>query len=224
MASKQGHRIKDISGQVFGLLTVLEYAGTIHYGTRTGSKGARSQWLCRCSCGVEKTIAGDALRKGNTQSCGCVLRAKNRKRLTTHGKARTPEYDVWHVMKCRCLLPNYPGFKSYGARGVTVCKRWLDSFENFIADMGPRPSNKHSIDRIDSNGNYEPSNCRWATRSEQQRNRRDNHRLTFNGETLCLVEWAERYGLQALTLYYRIKKGWPVSEAITTPVGLRRKH
>ncbi len=153
-------------GDRFGRLTVVERAP--HAPT------AGWRWLCRCDCGEETTVRSRSLRTGNTQSCGCLQRERVREILTTHGESArgkwTPEFQAWAAMRKRCGS----GFRQrqyYADRGITVCKRW-DAYETFLADMGRRPSPDHSIDRINNDGNYEPSNCRWATRSEQQRNKR----------------------------------------------------
>jgi hypothetical protein len=119
-------------------------------------------------------------------------------------------------MKQRCNYAKTPGYENYGGRGITVCQKWLTSFEAFYQDMGPRPSDKHSLDRIDTNGHYEPGNCRWATWGEQQNNTRHNVRLTFRGETLTAAQWAARTGMSAFTIYARVERGWPVERILTT--------
>jgi hypothetical protein len=140
-----------------------------------------------------------------------------------HSKSDSPEYYVWAAMKARCSNPKIPNYDDYGGRGITVCERWRgrNGFTNFLADMGPRPSRRHSIDRYpDNDGNYEPSNCRWATRSQQNRNLRTNHLLTFKGETKTITEWAEVIGVNKRTLMNRIiNYKWPVERALTEPVG-----
>jgi hypothetical protein len=123
------------------------------------------------------------------------------------------EYITWSSMKSRCLNPRHFAYKWYGGRGITICKKWL-LFEGFLADMGPRPSSAHSLDRVDTDGNYEPGNCRWATETQQQNNRANNHRLTINGETATLTEWARRTGISRGTLDWRIRHGWTVERAL----------
>lgn len=136
-----------------------------------------------------------------------------------HGLSYTSEYRAWQTMRLRCTEPTNPAYASYGGRGITVCERWLNSPSNFLADMGPKPSPAHELDRYpDNNGNYEPGNCRWATRAENDRNRRSNRLLTFRGETQALAEWCERMKLPRDTVRKRLESGWSVDEALTTPV------
>jgi hypothetical protein len=136
-------------------------------------------------------------------------------RNTKHGLHRAPENAIWREMKQRCTNPKSRKYPRYGGRGIRVCPAW-DLFEQFYADMGPRPSPAHSIDRTDNDGNYEPGNCRWRTRSEQQRNRRNNHLLTYQGKTQTIAAWAEETGLRPMTLSYRISAGWGTELALTT--------
>lgn len=143
----------------------------------------------------------------------------NIKKTTTRNM---PEYRNWHNMKNRCLNQNIPEYKWYGARGIRVCDRWLNSFENFLADMGTRPSPKHSIDRIDNNGNYCPENCRWATQKQQSRNTRNNRKITINGICKTVAEWAEIVGMKQNSLLYRIRRGTPPEDAINPD--LKPKH
>lgn len=194
---------KDITGQKFGRLTVLDisHSKKITY------------WRVQCDCGKIKIIEGKSLRLGRTVSCGCYHKDKLRQMLTKHGHAKgsgSRVYEVWEGMKQRCLNINNARYQDYGGRGIRVCERWM-KFENFLADMGERPKGT-SIDRINNDGNYEPGNCRWATRKEQQNNLRNNVRITYKGTTKTFNEWAEIMGIKRHTLYTRYKRGWPIDK------------
>jgi hypothetical protein len=188
-------------GQTFGRLTVID--------------GKAGRWTCRCACGVVKDIRSHHVKNGSTQSCGC-LNLDHPPRLR-HGGTRLPEYGVWAAMLRRCRNPNTRDYPHYGGRGIRVCPRWLD-FAEFMADMGPRPTSRHWIDRIDNDGDYCKENCRWATVVEQERNRGNNRLLTLHGETKCLAAWAEQYGADPDTIGTRLKRGWEAELAVTTPV------
>ena len=153
----------NLVGQRYGRLKVVAPAAVDKWGSRL--------WLCECSCGGRITTHAHSLRSGDTGSCGCLRRETTIKRSTTHGGSHTKEYRVWERMRIRCNNPNRADYERYGGRGIKVCARWMESFSNFLADMGTVPAGK-SLDRINNDGDYEPSNCRWATASEQNRNRR----------------------------------------------------
>lgn len=197
-------------GMQFGRLAVLESAGR--------SKDGRDQWLCACECGNRTVVIGKNLRRNNTQSCGCFHRERSAESHRTHGLSRAEEFNTWVQMKQRCNNPRNRAYGNYGGRGIRVCERWQHSFDAFLEDMGPRPSSKHSIDRIDNDGNYEPGNCRWATRTEQTRNRRGTVTLTFCGESRSMAEWSQVVGIPYSALQFRISHGWTAERALTIPV------
>jgi len=178
-------------------------------------------WACLCDCGGNALVYGSHLRNGRTQSCGCYHMERLRIDPVTHGHSRreevTGEYVVWCTMKARCLKPSHPKYKWYGGRGIKVCPEWVDDFAAFLAHVGPKPSPKHQIDRIDVNGDYAPGNVRWVTFAEQCRNRRSNLNLTVNGATKCETDWAIQYGLRPGVIRKRIRRGWPVEKAVTAP-------
>lgn len=192
----------NIIGKRFGRLTVVK---------KTRLKDNRIGWLCRCDCGNKKTIRTNHLLNGETKSCGCLKKEVNK----THGKRNTPTYNIWSNMKQRCINKNGRGYKNYGGRGIKVCDRWLNSFENFLEDMGERPV-KLTLDRIDNDGDYCKENCRWATRTTQNRNSRHCNKLTFNGETLTLREWSEKLDIKVCTLNYRVYVAkWDIKDVLT---------
>lgn len=200
-------RFQRLWGQTFGRLTVLEFVGK-HPSNKTYI------WKSKCSCGKETYSTGSALLTGTTRSCGCIRFGVAQHK--THGMSHSPEYRSWGRMKKACTDPTHHNYSNYGGRGITFCPRW-EKFENFYADMGPRPEN-HTIDRIDNNGNYEPDNCRWATPRQQLTNKRNNVRITFKDETMTLMEWSERIGCIFNTLELRLKRGWSVEDALTRPI------
>ena len=161
-------KLFDMSGMVFGRLTVIALA------QKDAWRNKNAHWICKCSCGTEKTINGSDLRSLNVNSCGCIRNEKNRVRWMVHGNSSHHLYGIWVGIIHRCKNPNIPNFKKYGARGIRVCERW-ETFENFAHDVGDRPSPAHSIDRINPSGDYEPDNCRWATAHEQALNKRRSH-------------------------------------------------
>jgi hypothetical protein len=216
MASK----IKDLTGLSFGRWTVLSLCQT---------NKTRTRWNCRCNCGTERIIAGYRLLGEESKSCGCWQREKTGIISTTHGETRThtkketPEYTSWRGMKSRCLNKNSENYYKYGAKGVSICESWMH-YENFLRDMGRRPSALHSIDRIDNRGNYEPSNCRWSTPKEQAENRRSSIKITIGDETLPASRWESRMGLKPKLIAKRIWAGWNPIKAVLTPVRKRTQR
>lgn len=179
-----------------------------------------SRWNCVCDCGKYTTVVGSKLINGHTSSCGCLyeeLKVQFGKRFIKHGLCGSQEYGIWCNIKARCLNKDSEYYDRYGGRGITICDRWKDSFQNFYADMGPRPSPMHSIDRKNNNGNYEPDNCRWATQLEQANNRRSNHFYEHNGISKTLAQWSREYNIAPHKLYKRlIVRGWSFERAINT--------
>jgi hypothetical protein len=203
-------KFRDLTGMKFGRLAVL--------GIHPRRIGQRITWRCRCDCGFLAVAVGERMVSGNTLSCGCLQRGSRARAHRTHGKSWTPEHAIWTAMLARCRNPNTKSFAYYGARGITVCERWL-KFENFYIDMAPRPSPKHTIERKNNTLGYYPGNCVWILREAQQRNTRRNAFLTFNGETLCIADWARRLGIKQHTIRDRVHRyNWSVEEALTTPV------
>ncbi len=213
LAMGSENEFRDVTGQRFNKLTALEVA------SRSPTK-----WLCQCDCGRQTVVSSASLRRGKTKSCGCHRRTEIANRTRKHGDShRAPEHRAWCKMLARCRNPNDNVFHHYGGRGIRVCDAWSHSYEAFLRDMGRRPSLAHSLDRVDVNGDYEPSNCRWATKVEQMRNTRDNHVLTHQGVSATLAEWAERTGINSRTLQTRVSRGWPAADALTRPVDVRRR-
>jgi hypothetical protein len=205
-----------IIGKRFGRLIVIEEAPP----KRDSEGDLRRRSICKCDCGQVVEILNASLRVGLTQSCGCLQKEMTMKSAVHHGHARdsgpSSTYRSWTHMNRRCADPNSKCWMSYGGRGIKVCDRWV-KFENFLADMGERPIGK-SLDRYpDNNGNYEPGNCRWASRKEQSRNMRSNRIATVNGITGCISELCELTGIPASVVFSRIHKGWSDADALTKP-------
>jgi len=200
----------DLTGQRFGRLTVL---------CKDDSDQQGRMWLCQCDCGNKKSVRVDHLKNGATTSCGCYSREVASKRNKTHGMTKSPEYSAWKHMIARCERPSDNRFHCYGARGIKVCERWKgkDGFRNFIADMGLRPGPRYSIDRINNDGNYEPSNCKWSTRVEQANNKEKNIIIFYQGQNKTLSAWSRELGLKYKRTWERLKSGWTVERAFTEP-------
>ena len=177
-------------------------------------------WKCLCDCGQEIERIAKAVRSGNTKSCGCAKRdavvARN-KASAKHGMTGTRSHTAWINMQERCLNPNHSSYHRYGGRGVQICKRWLETFQNFYDDMGDPPEGM-SLDRIDVEGDYEPGNCRWATSEEQANNRANNRVIEFAGKKQTIAQWAREVGMSRAALRHRISAGWTPEEALTMSV------
>lgn len=209
----------DLTGKRFGRLIVAKEVEP----ERRGDGSPRRKFLCKCDCGNDRAVTGESLRSGHTQSCGCLHIERAREGNLKHGhvtnRKPTPTYNSWFDMVRRCTDNKRKAYKNYGGRGITICDRWR-TFENFLADMGECPPGL-TLDRIDNNGNYEPGNCRWATKKEQNRNQRTNRWIEFHGQKKILADWARDIGIQTATLIERIEK-WSLEDALTRPKGGNR--
>jgi hypothetical protein len=197
-------------GQRFGkLVTIRPALSSAMHGSR---------WLCLCDCKSEYIARAAHLMAGEVASCGCVK--------SIHRKSHLPEYGIWNSMVRRCTNQGDTRWDRYGGRGIKVCDRWLGSFENFLSDMGPRPSADFQIERKNNDGNYEPDNCCWIHRRLQARNKQTNVFLTHDGVTLTIAEWADKTGLRAPTISGRLARGWTIQRALATSPAYRgpNKH
>lgn len=209
-------RCIDLIGQKFGKLTVIERA--------KNSNNGKARWLCKCECGNEKTILSESLRKGKTSSCGCKYINSNKERNKTHGQTNTRLHKIWSGMKQRCNYPNARCFELYGGRGITVCDEWQHSFESFRdwALLNGYADNL-TLDRIDTNGNYCPENCRWATYKTQENNRVNNHRVIYKGKEYTLSKLSEKLNISSSTLAWRINHKWDEKELSIAPAYNNKK-
>jgi hypothetical protein len=205
-------RFKSLLGQTFSKWTVLSYAN---------ARGPTHYWNCRCECGREKEVAGESLKRGLSICCRTCAHRVPMKKQFKHGMSETRTYSTWKGMVQRCHNPRCKAFSFYGARGIHVCHRWRSSFVNFLADVGERPSLAHQIERKNNNKGYSKSNCIWATTKMQSRNKRTTRWITYQGETLCIEDWAIRLGMVAVTVRHRLNRGWSVEDAFTKPIGWR---
>lgn len=199
--------IINLTGQKFDKLTVLEKFGSDNH--------RHALWRCVCECGNEKIVRGTHLKNEKIRSCGCLLKNKKYK----HGMSRTRIYKVWEHIKFRCYNKKSCNYKNYGGRGIEICDEWKNdfySFHNWAIKNGYRDD--LTIDRINNNGNYEPSNCRWITPKEQANNRRSNTYINYNKETHTLTQWAEKLNMKPTTLLARLKKGWSIEKTLSTPI------
>lgn len=210
MVGKRKHLV-DYTGREYGFLKVLRE------GPRT--KSDARQWYCECVCGNVVLRAQSKLQPDRVSSCGKCGRSGS----YSHGMTGIPEHNVWNAMKYRCNNPRTKAYPNYGGRGITVCDRWMESFANFMEDMGPRPSPTHTIERIDNDGNYEPSNCKWIPKGEQTANRRIVRVVTYNGSKIRLYDLAKLHGIHVNTLRQRIVvMGMSAEDAVSVPISSMR--
>ena len=204
-------KLKDLTGQRFGRLTVIE---------RAENKGRRVRWKCKCDCGNTKIVTADSLLQANTQSCGCLHNEQIVERNFKHGKGHTTIYENWKAMKSRCLNPNNSKFKDYGGRGITIYPEWIHDFQAFydyVSKLEHFGEKGYTLDRINNNGNYEPNNLRWADGKIQHRNKRTNVIVEYNGEKMILNDAAIKSGINRKTLSHRLKRG-DTGERLFRPV------
>lgn len=205
-------KLVDLVGQRFGRLTAVK---------RVGSDGSNAWWLCVCECGTSKEVRLCHLQSGIVKSCGCGPKGRHR---SLHGMTGTRVYRIWRQMHQRCENPKAEGYNNYGGRGIKVALRW-DQFPNFLEDMGEPPTKDHTIDRKKTNEDYSKENCKWATWTEQHRNRRDNNLITAFGKTKCLTAWAEEYKLPVSTLKNRLfRANLPPEEALTDSIYAQQRR
>lgn len=206
-------KFENLTGQRFGHMVVIKEAPK-------SPKSPSSRWVCLCDCGNETVAYSFQLKNGSKVSCGCMRAELHRLGITTHGGRYTRLYRTWTNMKQRTGNPNHSAYPNYGGRGICVCSEWLASFEAFRDwAVSTGYTDELTIDRIDVDGNYEPSNCRWISKAEQNRNQRSNKIIEYNGERKTMAEWAKQIGISEATLHRRINKlHWSMEQAITTPV------
>jgi ribosomal protein S16 len=200
-------RIVIAPGTRYGRLTIIGWGGM--------NAAGRCTWRCLCDCGTEALVAGGQLRAGLVKSCGCLMREQTRA-MTKHGMHRSPEYRTWAAIIQRCHNPKSSAHEFYGGRGISVCGAWRRSFVAFYADIGPKPSRAHTLERVRNDGDYEPGNVRWATMHEQARNRRDNRKVEVLGLIMPLCDWAEVTGLRPGCMTSRLRAGWSPERAVLT--------
>ena len=203
----------DLTKQNFNRLTILERIKNTN----------PIRWECQCACGNTTTATTNSLRTKKVQSCGCLRKELTTKRMTTHNMSRSPEYKSWTHMIGRCHNPTDQDFKNYGGRGIEVYQEWRDSFLAFYNYIGKRHSKKHSIDRINNEGNYCPGNIRWADRKTQNNNSRRNHLITIDGVTKTIAQWAKTMDISPLTICNRLQNNWTPEKSCLHPVRPHRE-
>jgi hypothetical protein len=211
------HTIESLKKRDFKYLSVIEEIEPII--SKSGT--THRMVLCQCKCGKTTVVRVELIAREGNSSCGCHRKefyTRPREKGKTNKTRNLPEYHTWRTMKDRCLNPNNHNYKGYGGRGITVSSEWAESFDRFLLDMGKRPSDKHSLDRIDNEKGYNKENCRWADTYQQSTNKRNNRFFEFNGQSMCLQEWSRKIGISQTSLWRRFNKGWSVEKALTTPV------
>jgi len=210
-------------GQKFNRLTIIKLDHIEKYISPKGKKKNKVYYVCQCDCGKNLIVLKNEITSNGTKSCGCKREENIRKSITIHNMTKTRLYKIWRNIKTRCLNKNNKHYKDYGGRGITICEDWKNdfmSFYNWAITNGYKED--LTIDRIDVNGNYEPSNCRWADRTIQNKNKRNNHLITYNGETHCVAEWSGILEINLRTLWSRIiNYNWPIEKIFETPVRKR---
>jgi hypothetical protein len=222
---------EDLTGKVFGNLEVIKFHHKKRKNPSNGQvQGHRYFWLCKCLlCGGTAIVPSSSLKGMKSTSCGCLTRKRASEVNTKHGHANERLYHVWQGMKDRCFNPNHHGYHNYGGRGITICNEWMDyaNFRKFMIGIGYDENLKRGVqtlERIDVNGNYEPSNCKLIPFVEQSLNRRNSHKVLYNGEEKTISEWAKVYKMNQNTLGHRLREGWPIEKALLTPVRHPKKH
>lgn len=196
--------IKDLTGEKFNRLKVLKFAY---------KKNGRGYWECQCDCGNITFVRSDSLQNGAIKSCGCLHNEISGNRFRKHGLCKTKIYKKWEGMKARCLNPNNTRYKDYGGRNITICQEWLDDFMNFYNwAINNGYKDGLTIERINNDGNYEPSNCKWITKEEQMKNTRNCHYIEYNGETHCVSEWLKILGITSRSIANKLYKGYPIEK------------
>ncbi len=212
----------DITNKRFGKLVAIERCKNI---------SGKTAWKCKCDCGNTTYVSTSNLSCNRIRSCGCLKLEKLLERSTTHNQRHTILYSVWRGLRQRCNNPKHNSYHNYGGRGIKVCDEWDKSFQSFYdwayangysTENQKDEKLKLTLDRIDNNGNYEPSNCRWVDRKTQTRNMRTTKFITFNGERKSISEWCEIYGINKPSFIIRLKYGWSIEEALTKPIGSKK--
>lgn len=203
-------KLIDITGQKYGMLTPVKYLG-------------KSQWLCKCECGNLSVHSSVHLKHGDVKSCGCMTEVWREKSRGFHQESKTRLYNIWSSMKQRCYNPKNQGYKWYGARGIKVCDEWMDylGFRDWALSSGY--SDDLTLDRLDSDKEYCPGNCRWATYAEQENNKRNNKYIEFDGKRLTYSQWARETGLSKEAIRRRMLSGWSAEDCLTTPIWQKPK-